>query len=50
MQLGLLKKNILVRGGPGTDTYKNYLRISFASKKTISFVLNKVKKFLSLKK
>jgi histidinol-phosphate aminotransferase len=46
----LLKKNILVRGGPGTDTYKNYLRISFASKKTISFVLNKVKKFLSLKK
>jgi hypothetical protein len=26
------------------------LRISFASKKTISFVLNKVKKFLSLKK
>lgn len=46
----LLKKKILVKGGPGLDTYKNYLRISFANKETISHTLNEVKKFLSLNK
>ena len=43
----LLKKKILVKGGPGVETFEKYLRISFAKKKTISFILNEIKKYLS---
>ena len=46
----LNKKNILVKGGPGVETYENYLRISFANKNIIAFVLKQIKKFLDLKK
>ena len=28
----LIKKNILVKGGPGVDSFEKYLRISFAKK------------------
>ncbi len=43
----LLKKKILIKGGPGVETYEKYLRISFAKKITISFILNEIKKYLS---
>ncbi len=45
----LTKEKILVKGGPGIDNFKNYLRISFAKKSTISFILNKIKIFLKNK-
>ena len=32
IQNHLLKKKFLVKGGPGVNNYKNYLRISFAKK------------------
>ena len=45
----LLKKKILIKGGPGVDNFEKYLRISFAKKSTISLILNEVKKYLKLK-
>ena len=45
----LLKKSILIKGGPGVENFENYLRISFAKKSTISLILNEVKKYLKLK-
>ena len=42
----LIKKNILVKGGPGVDSFEKYLRISFAKKKTISLILNEIKNYL----
>lgn len=46
IQNHLFEKNILIKGGPGIKSFKNYLRISFAKKSTISFVLNVIKKYL----
>tara|TARA_A100001015_G_scaffold297489_1_gene379074 strand:- start:7785 stop:8864 length:1080 start_codon:yes stop_codon:yes gene_type:complete len=46
----LLKKKILIKGGPGVDNFEKYLRISFANKLTISLILTEVKKYLKLKK
>ena len=46
----LYKKNFLVKGGPGVESYDDYLRISFANKKTIASVLHKIKKFIDSKK
>ena len=45
----LLKKKILIKGGPGVDNFEKYLRISFAKKSTISLILTEVKKYLKLK-
>ena len=45
----LLNKNILIKGGPGVDSFENYLRISFAKKSTISLMLNEIKRYLILK-
>ena len=50
IQKYLYKKNILVKGGPGVESYENYLRISFANKKVITLVLKKIKKFLDTRK
>jgi histidinol-phosphate aminotransferase len=50
IQKYLYKKNILVKGGPGVESYENYLRISFANKKVITLVLKTIKKFLDTKK
>ena len=44
----LLKKKILIKGGPGVKNFEKYLRISFAKKSTISFILTEVKKYLKL--
>jgi histidinol-phosphate aminotransferase len=44
----LLKKNILIKGGPGVENFEKYLRISFAKKSTISLILTEVKKYLKL--
>ena len=49
IQNHLLKKKILVKGGPGVNNYENYLRISFAKKSTIKLILNAVKKYLTFK-
>ena len=49
IQKYLNKRNILVKGGPGVASYEKYLRISFANKKTISYVLEEIKNYLSLK-
>ena len=46
IQKYLIKKNILVKGGPGVDSFEKYLRISFAKKKTISLILNEIKNYL----
>lgn len=46
----LLKKKILIKGGPGVDNFEKYLRISFAKKSTISLILIAVKNYLKLKK
>jgi histidinol-phosphate aminotransferase len=45
----LLEKKILIKGGPNVESFENYLRISFAKKSTISFILNKIKIFLKNK-
>ena len=49
IQSYLLKRNILIKGGPNVDTFEDYLRISFAKKSTISFILNEIKKYLKNK-
>ena len=46
IQKYLERNKILVKGGPGVTAFKNYLRISFSNKKTISFVLKKINIFL----
>ncbi len=46
-----LKKNMfLIKGGPGTKEYSEYVRISLANKNTILKTLNKIKSFLSKKR
>jgi len=45
----LIKKNILVKGGPGVYPYNKYLRISFSNLKNISRVLHEIKKFVDFK-
>ena len=45
----LLKKKILIKGGPGVDNFEKYLRISFAKKSTIKLILTSVKKYLTSK-
>ena len=45
----LLKRNILIKGGPSVDSFEDYLRISFAKRSTISFILNEIKKYLKNK-
>ena len=44
----LLKKNILIKGGPGVNEFEEYLRISYAKKSTISLILNEIKKYLKM--
>lgn len=44
----LFKNQILIKGGPGVENFEKYLRISFAKKSTISFILNKIKKYLKI--
>ena len=45
----LIKKGS-VKGGPGIKVFKNYLRISFAEKRTLSKILNIIKSFLTKKR
>lgn len=42
--------NILIKGGPGTNAHKNFLRISFANKPTIKKTLKLIKSFLDKKR
>ena len=46
MEKYLVNNGILVKGGPNTSSYKNYLRISLSNKKTTSFILKKINRFL----
>ncbi len=50
IQNHLIKKKVLVKGGPGIKVFKNYLRISFAEKRTLSKILNIIKSFLTKKR
>jgi len=46
IQSFLMDNKILVKGGPGVSSFKNYLRISFSDKKTTSYILKKINLFL----
>ena len=46
IQKYLVNNKILVKGGPGVSSFKNYLRISFSNKKTTSLILQKIHIFL----
>jgi len=46
IQKYLVNNGILVKGGPNTSSYKDYLRISLSNKKTTSFILKKINRFL----
>lgn len=49
LQNYLEKKNILIKGGPGIKKFKNYLRFSFANKRTTLKTLKIIKSFLDKK-
>ena len=50
IQKFLEDNNILIKGGPGTNAHKNFLRISFANKPTIKKTLKLIKSFLDKKR